>query len=633
MPVADDWKTCPHNLVNKIYNTRHEQENWESNISSTFKDLLSCENTWNSLPSLNHLPNHEVTDGQLVRFRGMVQDMLDPEIYLAEYEIRNLASGTSSIQCGRYRDILQNGMREEILQESHHNKMKDRGIVYCVSIPGESAWVSQLHAARCTEKAGPSGTVRNPLKRILEPASAATNGLTSLTAPESMEMDTDSPTNTTSSSAILNGGVDGKRSKGEDGGAVMKNNVGVPASDNNRHDLNLPIPNATGKAVIVKLYDIEDGSIKLNQILDIVGIVSLDPSLANIDDPDDQAGTLPPPSLVPRVHAVHIKKVEQNNPLVVPGTHLTQEEMTRTREQIIYILTQALLGDSLAAEYLLYHLISKVYGRRDIQVLGKMGLNLFNLNNNNNWIKRLYTILGLLVPGSHYLPLSRQHLETNNFVPAKDFEANRLVSGLLQLPASTNLVVDETMMSDGQLNPRGLSNLTAVGNLIRWQKLDYDFKYHSLEYETDVSVLVLSEGRSLLPADFQIKVIPEESLLESNYRNVNAILSEDLLNRIRVYLTQCREADYDLPEAVQTAVTDDFVQLRQEDPNQFTPEDLHSHLILARLVALSHGKPSLEAEDWSKVKELEANRKANRTPQPRGQPSLPNGLPLSISAI
>ena len=40
--------------------------------------------------------------------------------------------------------------------------------------------------------------------------------------------------------------------------------------------------------MIVKLYDIEDGSIKLNQILDIVGIVSLDPALANIDDPEDQ---------------------------------------------------------------------------------------------------------------------------------------------------------------------------------------------------------------------------------------------------------------------------------------------------------------------------------------------------------
>ena len=50
-----------------------------------------------------------------------------------------------------------------------------------------------------------------------------------------------------------------------------------------------------------------------------------------------------------------------------------------------------------------------------------------------------------------------------------------------------------------------------------------------------------------------------------------------------MYLTQCRESDYSLPEAVQTAVTDDFVQLRQNDPNQFTPEDLHSHLVLARL--------------------------------------------------
>ncbi len=42
--------------------------------------------------------------------------------------------------------------------------------------------------------------------------------------------------------------------------------------------------------------------------------------------------------------------------------------------------------------------------------------------------------------------------------------------------------------------------------IFRWQKLDYDFKYHSLEYETDVPVLVLSEGRSLLPSDFQLKV-------------------------------------------------------------------------------------------------------------------------------
>ena len=53
--------------------------------------------------------------------------------------------------------------------------------------------------------------------------------------------------------------------------------------------------------------------------------------------------------------------------------------------------------------------------------------------------------------------------------------------------------------------------------------------------------------------------------------------------RIRVYLTQCREGDYSLPEQVQSAITDDFVQLRRENPNQFTAEDLHTYLTLARL--------------------------------------------------
>ena len=32
-----------------------------------------------------------------------------------------------------------------------------------------------------------------------------------------------------------------------------------------------------------------------------------------------------------------------------------------------------------------------------------------------------------------------------------------------------------------------------AGNLLTWQKVDYDFKYHSLEYETDIPVLVSSQ--------------------------------------------------------------------------------------------------------------------------------------------
>lgn len=41
--------------------------------------------------------------------------------------------------------------------------------------------------------------------------------------------------------------------------------------------------------------------------------------------------------------------------------------------------------------------------------------------------------------------------------------------------------------------------MTALGNLITWQKVDYDFNYHRMEFPCNINVLITSEGRSLLP--------------------------------------------------------------------------------------------------------------------------------------
>ena len=40
--------------------------------------------------------------------------------------------------------------------------------------------------------------------------------------------------------------------------------------------------------------------------------------------------------------------------------------------------------------------------------------------------------------------------------------------------------------------------MTALGNVVSWQKLDYDFEFHRQPFHTDVAVLVFSEGKSLL---------------------------------------------------------------------------------------------------------------------------------------
>jgi Mini-chromosome maintenance replisome factor len=42
----------------------------------------------------------------------------------------------------------------------------------------------------------------------------------------------------------------------------------------------------------------------------------------------------------------------------------------------------------------------------------------------------------------------------------------RLVSGVLQLPKGTHLILDETAMTDGQLSARGVQNLTSLGVLL-----------------------------------------------------------------------------------------------------------------------------------------------------------------------
>lgn len=45
---------------------------------------------------------------------------------------------------------------------------------------------------------------------------------------------------------------------------------------------------------------------------------------------------------------------------------------------------------------------------------------------------------------------------------------------------------------------KGVKNLTALGNVITWQRVDYDFNFHTQAFHCNLPVLVMSEGKSLL---------------------------------------------------------------------------------------------------------------------------------------
>ena len=123
----------------------------------------------------------------------------------------------------------------------------------------------------------------------------------------------------------------------------------------------------------------------------------------------------PPASLVPRLHVVHHTKLPSwANPLLpsqqqqLTADSSFKEEAAACHQQLHSLLTKLLLGDALAADYLICHLVSRVYHRpRDgVLCLGKFSLNLFNVPTVGNYTKRLATIVQLLTTRSHYLPMS-----------------------------------------------------------------------------------------------------------------------------------------------------------------------------------------------------------------------------------
>lgn len=74
--------------------------------STEILEALSNESTRIKIPLISNWENfNRLKDMQLVRFRGLVQNMLDPEIYLETYQTKN-DNDVLQIRKGKFRDNL-----------------------------------------------------------------------------------------------------------------------------------------------------------------------------------------------------------------------------------------------------------------------------------------------------------------------------------------------------------------------------------------------------------------------------------------------------------------------------------------------------------------------------------------------
>ncbi|CAM4707650.1 unnamed protein product [Lepidochelys kempii] len=574
MPCVADWLNSPLSIVQGIFAQNGPSPDWEKKVTEYFTEKLKENNATNWVPSLNDVPLHYLKPNSLVKFRCMVQDMFDPEFYMGVYETidpntktrmyLNVGQARVSPSTSYTPSRHKRSYEEDEDMELHPSKQKEQHM----------GNIGDIHG--CGEP-----------KRLETEASA--------------------------------------------GHQLISPNCSPPL------DLNFPLPGEKGPACLVKVYERWD-SFKVNDTLEVYGILSVDPvlSIVNNEERENSSSPLdpmecmdtveeqrvhsPPASLVPRIHVILAQKLQHINPLL-PACLNEEEsksfvssfmmELSPLRAELLGFLTHALLGDSLAAEYLILHLISTVYARRDVLPLGKFTVNLSGCPRNSIFTEHIYRIIQQLVPAAYRLQMTIENMNHSRFIPHKDYTANRLVSGVLQLASNTSLVIDEMLLEQGQLDTTGVHNVTALGNLITWQKVDYDFSYHQMEFPCNINVLITSEGRSLLPSDCQVQLQPQ--IIPPNMEEyINSLLTAvlpSMLNKFRIFLSLLRLLDYSISDEVTKAVEEDFVEMRKNDPESITADDLHRTLLVARFLSLSAGQTTLSRERWLRAKQLEALRK------------------------
>ncbi|XP_011874176.1 PREDICTED: mini-chromosome maintenance complex-binding protein isoform X2 [Vollenhovia emeryi] len=539
---------------------------------SNCQQILEGSDVLTEIPLLNDTRLHDIRDKQLVRFRGMIQDMYNPEYYFKKYE-----------------------PHEEIALYSNKNENSERQTYIVISVPGLNDWAKEKStntrppdAAACSSSVG---------KRSLDN--------------DSEEMDCSEPVTKKEKVSADNNDVDMSD-------AHCSTKVENVLSED--HILNFPIPIDGGKACIIKVYD---GTIlKLNQVIDVIGFISLDPALSTIHGSDDEMNEAeihthnPPASLVPRLHAVKI--IEFTIPKIVNAPEIMSKAQL-IRSDLHIVLSQLLFGDNLAADYLICHLLSTIYMRRDYFCLGTFPLNITNFpaSKLKTFPKEFYNFLTLLVQKSHFLEMTLENFNELSLIPKKDYECNRLTSGILQLSNNTHLVLDETSLTTGTLTATGKENYKALSDLLMFQKLTYDFKYYTIEYEKDIPILIFSDVKSFIPCPMQI-ILNVDADSENLYSQVvkaahQYLEDENRLTNIRQYIEALRHTEFVFNEEITKIIQDDFVKMRSANKN-IDADNLHALMVFARLMALSHGQTSLDAECWKKTVQLEMER-MSRLPQ------------------
>jgi Mini-chromosome maintenance replisome factor len=359
-----------------------------------------------------------------------VQDMLNPEIFCNEYR-----GADGSWHTARFQDEI-----EEQVAPDAEVRYGDRRPYVVIPIPGESSWItdavnkeaeSSLAAIGISATATTATAAKRPREDVVDDVSMSmmitdatteADGEAMVDSAASQEAARHRTYETTAAAAPVG-----------DAAAATTSPAAAP-------------PSFVPGSCMVYLYSSDD-NVKLNDIVEVVGIVSRTPELAAAHLAASSAsgaepGSLldqemlaahPPTSQVPRIHAIFINKEDPASFSKYPATATTTTEeqtpsdidMAAARARIVGFLSMVLGGDNLTAEYLLLQLVASVHHRSKDGAVGVFPLNITSCPASETTAtatttkspmsplgEAITTALDALVPRCLPLPLTLEKLNT-----------------------------------------------------------------------------------------------------------------------------------------------------------------------------------------------------------------------------
>ncbi|KAK9282820.1 hypothetical protein L1049_011043 [Liquidambar formosana] len=547
-----------------------------------FREFLFDNGGLSQVPILNPANIGWLQPNTLVRFRGMIQDMLGNEFYVGAYKDGPMW------RTNKFMDVSQFPMGP-----SSDTRVWERRLLYCVPVPGKNSWTESSSEAVINQCRDWTSQHREKRRRVDDEAIDHMDLLVS-----------DDEFQGSSSSKKM------KEDRHPSFSSLAEESITEGTCSNMSM---LAKFDRSSLPCLVKIYDSPESELKLNDVFEFVGVLTFDSELTvDKDDSDELSNGFCedvlvhlPPTKVPRLHCLIHRKLAvhdflHSSPMMEPKPHLVRE----IREGLLRHLTAVLGNDGVAAHFVLLHLLSRVHARVDTVAVGKLSLNLtcFSKESVSVFGNGLTLAIKNLLPFTHSIPLTVEYLNTASLAPRKDYQTNRLNTGILQLAEASHLTIDETQLEAGTLNSVGVENTRLLKNLLELQKVEYDFKFYKMEMAADVQLLILSEGKSnILPADL---VIPFQPCSVGSSETVAA----EVLEAWRWYLATLRSLPHSIELEMQKVVENDLVAARQAD-RTLGSQDFSRWLTMGRLMSMSFGETCLSLEQWQMVKELERLRR------------------------